>query len=321
MEKEDLVLDATQIQPHSLKHQMIFERFDSLKDGEYFILHNDHDPLPLYYQFQAIHGDTFDWEYLIQGPIDWEVQITRRLKPQTEPTVGEMVADDFRKAEIFRKHNIDFCCNGKDSLAVACKVSNANYQDVLKELEDLNNNQEQKQNNYNNWELDFLSDYIINNHHNYVRNSIPMLREFSTKVARVHGENHPEVMDIADHFDALANEMMEHMALEEKYLFPYVKKLVNARNNNEKLPKPGFGSIESPIQGHLQEHDQAGNHMKAIHKLTNGYQFPEDACNTYRTLYAKLEEFEKDLYQHIHLENNILFDKAIALEKKVVAEN
>ncbi|MCO5269560.1 MAG: iron-sulfur cluster repair di-iron protein [Brumimicrobium sp.] len=318
METQDVLLDATAIQPHALKHEIIFSRFDSLKDGEYFILHNDHDPIPLYHHFKAIHGETFDWEYLEKGPLIWEVQITRHLPAQTEPTVGDMVADDYRRAEVFRKYGIDFCCNGNVSLQAVCDKQNLNYETVKQDLDALDSNSDQRQNTFNNWELDFLSDYIIHNHHTYVRNSIPMLNEFTQKVANVHGAHHPEVVEIAEHWAKLAQELTDHMAAEEKYLFPYVKKLVHARNNNEKLPVPGFGSIDKPIQHHLEEHDSAGQHMKRINELSNGFKIPEDACNTYSTMYKKLDEFEKDLFQHIHLENNILFHKAIEMEKQVV---
>src|SRR5690554_6754717 len=123
MEKYDILLDATKIQPHARKHEVIFSRFDSLKDGEYFVLHNDHDPVPLNYQFRAIHGDTYDWEYLKQGPSVWEVKITRRLSEGVEPTVGDLVAEDYRRADIFRKHGIDFYSSNIKSLADSCAAA------------------------------------------------------------------------------------------------------------------------------------------------------------------------------------------------------
>lgn len=318
MDKQDVLLDATKIPMHS-KHQTIFSRFDSLKDGEFFILHNDHDPVPLYHHLRANHGETFDWEYLERGPMVWEVQITRRLTEAAEPTVGDLVVEDYRKAEVFQKYGISFCCSGKDSLKEACEAKGIDYEVILKELKALDEDKGEKQNNFNSWELDFLSDYIIHNHHSYVKSSIPMLYEFVNKVARVHGGRHPELIEIGRNFITLAEELIDHMDKEEKYFFPYVKKLVEAKKNGEKLPKPGFGTLETPISAHLKEHDSASDLMKDIRGLSDGFTAPASACNTYRTMYAKLNEFDLDLQQHIHLENNILFEKAIALEQEVVA--
>lgn len=167
-------------------------------------------------------------------------------------------------------------------------------------------------------ELDQLNEHIINTHHVYVRKAMPEISALSEKVAKVHGSEHTETIEIAKVFAELAPALEEHMAGEEKYLFPYIDKLLNAKRNGEKLPKPGFGSIDKPLQHHYEDHNNAWNSMMKINELSKGYQLPEDACGTYTALYQHLQEFENDLKQHIHVENEILFGRAIELEKEVV---
>ncbi|RMH76286.1 MAG: iron-sulfur cluster repair di-iron protein, partial [Calditrichaeota bacterium] len=153
----------------------------------------------------------------------------------------------------------------------------------------------------------------------YVRESIPLLREYTAKVARVHGDAHPEMVEIARCFEELAQEMEQHMMKEEQVLFPYIKQMVVAEKQGRLLPPPPFGTVQNPIRMMEMEHDRAGELMKQIRKLSRDFSPPEDACNTYRVTYHKLEEFEADLHQHVHLENNILFPGAIALEEKLQA--
>ena len=236
------------------------------------------------------------------------------------PSIGEMVAEDYRKAEVFKKFGIDFCCGGKDSLDKTCNNMGIDLTEVKNALKQLDEQQHrQPSQDYNNWELDFLIDYIINTHHKYVSEALPLLDEFSTKVASVHGDAHPEVIEIASYYQAVANELRMHMHKEEVILFPYIKQLTIAKRNNETLQPSPFGSIKNPINMMEAEHESAGGAMAAINELSNGYNPPEEACNTYRVLYAKLQEFENDLHQHIHLENNILFPKAINLEVELLS--
>jgi len=311
-------LDVTKLEPR-LKHPTIFEKFAEVEQGDYFVIHNDHDPKPLYYQMLAELGEVFTWEYLLSGPEIWEVKITRVTKEEKVATMGEMVAEDFRKAEVFRKYGLDFCCGGKITVQKACEKKGIDYKAVERDLEMLNKNTGSRNENFNEWELDFLCDFIVNNHHKYVNDSLPMLLEYSAKVARVHGEAHPETIDIAHFFKNVAEELMSHMPKEENVLFPYIKQLVTAKKSGTKVQRPAFGSIVNPINTMEAEHLAAGDDLEKVHELSDNYQPPASACNTYRVLYAKLAEFEKDLHQHIHLENNILFKKAIELEKEVMA--
>jgi len=239
---------------------------------------------------------------------------------ETNPTIGEMVAGDYRKAEVFKKFGIDFCCGGKDPLDKTCSKKGIDLAEIKQALKELDKQQmQQPSQDYNNWELDFLSDYIINTHHKYVTEALPLLDEYSIKVARVHGEAHPEVVEIASLCKAIANELRMHMHKEEAILFPYIRQMAMAKRNNESLHPSPFGTVKNPISMMEMEHDSAGGNMHAINELSNGYNPPEEACITYRVLYAKLQEFENDLHQHIHLENNILFPKAANLEADLLS--
>lgn len=318
MEEQDIVLDASQIQPHALKHQTIFSKFDSLKDKECFILKNDHDPLPLFFRLQSMYGKTFGWEYVEKGPAFWQVRITRHLSEKPEATVADLVAEDFRRAEVLRKHGIDFYSSNRKPLKASCEEVKVDYVTVAKEIKAVDESRNRYPDNFNVWGLDFLSDYIVHNHHANVRASLPLLLKFSDKVAELHGESNPETLDIALILTKLSEDLLKHLDTEEKYLFPYVKKMLAAKQDGEKLPKPGFGSLEGPIKNHFDDHDSAIELMNDIRKLSNNYTAPEYSCDTFVTLYNELYEFERDLQQHIHLENNILFHKAIALEKEVV---
>ncbi|MCP4460343.1 MAG: iron-sulfur cluster repair di-iron protein [Cytophagales bacterium] len=229
-------------------------------------------------------------------------------------TVGELVAEDYRKADIFKKYGIDFCCGGNRSLKETCEKEGISVDAVSQELAAIDDIIDRPSQNYNNWELDFLVDYIVNTHHIYVHEAIPVLEAYSTKVARVHGSNHPEVIEIANLFQAISEELQMHMHKEEVMLFPAIKKMVKDKNNNQPISSSPFGSISNPINMMEQEHESAGGNLKAISELSNEFTPPEEACATYQVLFAKLQEFENDLHQHIHLENNILFPKAIKLE-------
>ncbi len=310
-------LDVTQIEP-KFKHSTIFQRFDALNGGESFIIHNDHDPKPLYYQMVAERGQTFDWEYILEGPQFWEVKISKLNSGEKALTIGELVAADYRKAEVFSKFGLDFCCGGKKSLKDACNEKGIDEKMVASALAEVENQSKNTQHDFNSWELDFLTDYIINVHHKYVKENVSMLYEYSDKVANRHGSNHSEVIKIAQFYEKIAIELKSHMEKEEKMLFPYIKQLVATKKENGKIASSAFGNIENPINMMLSEHEMVGEYMAEIHQLSNNFTPPADACSSYQVLYSKLDEFEKDLHQHIHLENNILFPKAIELEKELL---
>ncbi|MFB6305525.1 MAG: iron-sulfur cluster repair di-iron protein [Flavobacteriales bacterium] len=241
-----------------------------------------------------------------------------QTQDKQQENVGDMVANDYRKAEIFRKYGIDFCCGGKKTIDEVCEKKNIDKNTLTDELEELDKDKEEAIEDYNKWPLDKLADHIINKHHTYVNDSLPMLDELSKKVAKVHGEAQPEVKEIAQHYEEVANELRMHMQKEETMLFPFIKDMEKAKRNNESVTPPMFGTVKNPINMMEKEHDSAGGNMEKIRELSSNYTPPEHACNSYKVLYAKLGEFEEDLHQHIHLENNILFPKAIELEEELL---
>lgn len=232
-------------------------------------------------------------------------------------TIGEIVAQDFRKAEVFKRHGIDFCCRGNVSIEEVCSKKNINSEKLIEELIEVENHFKDTTTDYNSWDLSELADYIVNKHHKYVSDSIPIMREFGTKVCKVHGDHNPELIDIYRYFNNVAEELLQHMPKEECMLFPYIKELNNADKTGQAVNKPGFGTIKNPIRMMEMEHILAGTDMDKAKALSNNFTPPSHACATYRVFFSKLEEFEKDLHEHIHLENNILFKRAIDLEEKL----
>lgn len=171
---------------------------------------------------------------------------------------------------------------------------------------------------FHNWEVDKLSDYIVDTHHVYVRKASAEILEIGKEVSGEFGNAHPELKEIMSSFEELSKAMEDHMTGEEKYLFPYVKKLLVAKQEGNKVPKPGFGSLEGPIKNHYKDHDEADKLMQKINALSSGFALSSDATEEYREFYRLLKEFEVDLAAHIHLENEVLFEKCIQLEKEVV---
>ncbi|MFY0652515.1 MAG: iron-sulfur cluster repair di-iron protein [Cyclobacteriaceae bacterium] len=231
-----------------------------------------------------------------------------------EKTVGEVVADNFKAADVFKKHSIDFCCGGNKALSAACEENGTKLDDLLSDLEKYEEDGREGQ-NFNQWKLDFLIDYILNEHHTYVIENLPYILEYAQKVAEVHGENHPETIRINQLVQAVAQDLQVHMKKEEQILFPYVRTLLAAQAQNTPLSKISFGTVGNPIRMMEMEHENAGDIFKEIAEISGNYTLPQDSCSTYQVLYKKLKEFQEDLHQHIHLENNILFPKAKELEQ------
>lgn len=308
------VIDVTKIEP-CLKHPTIFESFDTLAEGDAVLIHNDHDPKPLYYQLIAERGNTFSWSYVASGPVIWEVEIRKNVAGKNVETLGEIAAKDLRKAEVFKKYGLDFCCGGKKTLEEACKEKGLDTVKVKEELEKPADIQSKMpQHDFNSWNLTFLTDYIVNVHHAYVKEHIPVLADLSQKVADHHGKTNPELEGIRDKVDEMLSELKVHLKKEENILFPYIKQLESSKTTGSEAPG-GFGSILQPISVMENDHDIVGNLADEIRILSHNYTTPANACNSYSLLYKKLQEFEDDLHMHIHLENNILFPKAVEMEQ------
>lgn len=228
-----------------------------------------------------------------------------------DKTVADIVSENIKTAHIFKKYGIDFCCGGGVSIQKACAKKGVDAKLLLQELAAVDK-VVNRAHDYDNWELGFLIDHIVNIHHKYVTESIPLILQYSNRVAKVHGHHYTEVVKINELFQQVADELTAHMKKEELVLFPYIKGLVAGDTS-----QPPFRTVNNPIRMMESEHEEVGNIFKTIAELSNNYTPPPEACNTFRALYSKLEEFEQDLQLHIHLENNILHPKAIALENNI----
>ncbi|MBR9757222.1 MAG: iron-sulfur cluster repair di-iron protein [Algicola sp.] len=229
--------------------------------------------------------------------------------------IGSFVAEDYRTAAVFSKYGIDFCCKGHRTIEDVCEKKAIDTDQLLEQLQAAMSSQNGESIDYKSWPLDLLAEYIEKKHHRYVEEKVPVLTQFLAKLCKVHGDRHPELFEINELFNASAGELAAHMKKEELILFPFVKKMVKATIDGQPIEAPGFGTVENPIAMMMEEHDNEGERFRKIAALTNNYNPPADACNTYRVTFAMLDEFEKDLHLHIHLENNILFPKAAKMEK------
>lgn len=239
-----------------------------------------------------------------------------------QTVVKDLLITNIKAAHVFEKHGIDFCCKGNRPLKEACDEKNVSVETILSELNNLDNTKDRTdENRYESWDLKFLSDYIVNNHHSYVRNAIPQLLPHLEKVAFKHGNKYPQLKDVESLFNSVAEELFSHMHKEEKILFHVIRYLEDCKKFNERPKMSGFKTVKHPIDAMEAEHSNAGSAMEKIRKLTGGFTPPEDACNTFKLTYKELEDFEKDLHIHVHLENNILFPKAIELEQELIKNN
>jgi regulator of cell morphogenesis and NO signaling len=234
----------------------------------------------------------------------------------TEKTVRELALENPASTRVFERLGIDYCCGGNKSLDEACRSANLNIDQVLDSLEKAEQADLERQNDQD-WQAEPLAaliGHIKNTHHKYTREEIARLGPLFAKVSSVHGKNHPELVEMHRVFEGLAQELSGHMMKEEMILFPFIARMEAARIGQEAMPPAPFGSVQNPVAMMEHEHDSAGNALRAMREASCGYTAPGDACISYQTLYKALAEFEADLHQHIHLENNILFPRAIAME-------
>ena len=226
-------------------------------------------------------------------------------------TVGEVVAMDFRAAGVFEQFGIDFCCGGRRSIAEACRVAAADPGAVERALLGLPPRAEHDDDDVTRWPVDRLIDHILAVHHAYIRSALPAIARHLAKLVDVHGARHPELSRVAAAFDEMGRDLLQHMMKEERVLFPYIRELASAPGASRASP---FGTVENPIRMMEREHREAGDEMRLIRELTGGFTVPADGCATYRVCFEELAAFERDLHRHVHLENNVLFPKAVALE-------
>ena len=230
--------------------------------------------------------------------------------------VGEIVRLNFKTAQLFEEYGIDFCCGGDRALSDACKDSKADIDKLITDLEAQITVNDSESRYIEQLELGQLCDYIISRHHGYVSDTVPFLLLKLQKLCDVHGPAHPELFDIKNLFETMAGNLAIHMKKEELSLFPLIHEIeVQQKKGGGK--KVEGGKLQKTIAELEGEHEAEGERLGTIAKLSNNYTVPPDGCNTFVVTFRTLEEFEQDLHKHIHLENNVLFKKAIRLEQEL----
>jgi regulator of cell morphogenesis and NO signaling len=235
----------------------------------------------------------------------------------TTQTVREIALENPASIRVFEAFGIDYCCGGRKPLAEACAAKNIALDTVITALENGSASSAPLSEDWNAQSLGALAAHIVNAHHAYVRRELPRLAELAGKVVNRHGDTKPELPQIQAKVAQISEELTEHLAKEEVVLFPYITKLERAKDEGTAKPHGCFGTVASPIAMMTQEHEAAGALLVEIRQLSGDYTPPVGACPTFHAFYNGLHEFEQDLHQHIHLENNILFPRAMAMEEAV----
>ena len=283
-------LDVTQLEPR-MKHPTVFKYFDALSAGEAFVIENDHDPKPLYYELLAERGNIFTWEYLEQGPEWFKVKIAKNRDEKT-PQNGSIPEKDLKKAAYLKEKGVTF----------GCSDSGPKFPDNK---------------DYDEWELGMLADYIVATHHQYIKDNAESLNGLAIKVAEHHGENHPELHRVATSTHHFLQDLLNHITNEEEVLFPVIRQLLIKKDNPSEELSYEAGTLDHPIRILLKEHEIAGEDLNFLRRITNNFAPPKNACNSFTYLYEKLREFESDLYLHLRIENDYLFPRALKLDEEI----
>jgi regulator of cell morphogenesis and NO signaling len=241
-----------------------------------------------------------------------------------EPTsfVTDIVTHDYRTADVFRKYNIDFCCGGKWPLDVVCQNRNIETNDVINELKKVvRQSTSNAAIDFDKWDIDFLSDYILNVHHRYLDKALPGLKQQVKKFLDGHRKKFPELVEMEEIIDRFLKEIPPHMKQEEEIFFPYIKQIHHAHKHHESYARLLIRTLRKPLEEvMIKEHEITGRNLDKLRTITNNYTPPENSCITHKVTFSKLKEFDSDLVQHIHLESNILFPKAISMERELLMD-
>jgi regulator of cell morphogenesis and NO signaling len=234
-------------------------------------------------------------------------------------TVSEIVQEDYRAADVFKKHGINYCCSGRIALLEACSARNIEYSTVIEDLRQATKVlQISNALRFSEWRIDFLVDYIINVHHAYVDVAMPEIETSLELFMDGHRKKHPELEKVLDLFKELAALMDTHKRHEEEIIFPYIKQIDNTHRRKETYGNLFVRTLRKPLSNIAKEHDMISSILKEIQVATNNYTFPPNACTNHRVIFQRLREFHDDMMQHKHLENNILFPRAIDIEKELL---
>jgi regulator of cell morphogenesis and NO signaling len=235
----------------------------------------------------------------------------------SETSVKEVALHLPESTRIFEQLKIDYCCGGNQPLAEACASAGLDVVTVMEMLDEVAQSGPQDGSVWDgqNASLTELIEHILNTHHVFTKSEMTRLEALTRKVIEAHGRNHPELLDLGELFQRLCMDLTPHMFKEEQVLFPYILAMSRASDKNGPGPFAPFGTVNNPVRMMMKEHDTVGEILRELRAVTSDYNVPPDACISYQTLYQALENFERDLHQHIHLENNLLFPKALDLEK------
>lgn len=228
--------------------------------------------------------------------------------------VRDVAINSPQATRVLEKLKIDYCCGGDRQLGEACATAGVELKTLEQMLADTDSVVTDARPDFQNISLAELITYILDTHHVFTKNEMVRLEALTAKVVSAHGENHSELLTVKSLLRQLCDDLTQHMFKEEQILFPFVIELEQSVLQSRPMPFAPFGTVNNPIRMMMMEHDTAGELLRELRKLTSDYAVPADACISYQTLYQALEGFEQDLHQHIHLENNILFPKAIAME-------
>ena len=236
--------------------------------------------------------------------------------------VTDIVTHDYRTAEVFRKYDIDYCCGGKWPLDIACENRNLNTDDIIAELRKIvRQSASNAALDFDDWDVDFLADYILNVHHRYLRKALPEVKDQVNKFLDGHRKKFPELEEIDTIMNRFMKEIPPHMKLEEEMFFPYIKQIFHAHKHRESYARLLIRTLRKPLEEvMLKEHETTGVSLHRLRTITNNYTPPANTCLTHKITFAKLKELDTDLVQHIHLESNILFPKAIEMERELLQD-
>lgn len=337
---EEFILNGIELDP-AVKFQTIMNTFNQLQAGEAFILHNDHDPKPLFYQLSSTQGDTFTWEYLKQGPDVFDIRIGKKMISENEPaniptheneifedhiefpedspeTVRTIVAKDFRKIKVFQKYRMDYGWKADISIADICNRHAIDEAQLRAELGAVENDFSESIPSYDyyHWDMSFLADFILRTHHQYVKNNAERIALLAEEVGKTHGGDSEILDEICKSVRPMLEDFMVHMSKEEDVLFPAIKQMLRLLQKGEKSKGPG-GAIKNAVIKMEEEHDETKEFLDAFREATEDYKVQGDTAESIKSLYRELQLFEQDTYMHVHLENNILFPKLILLEAMI----
>lgn len=238
----------------------------------------------------------------------------------SDKTISEIVREDYRTADVFKKYGINYCCGGNTTLEEVCKLQNINTSVIQRELESMTKNVIIPSSiRFDEWEMDFLVDYIINVHHAYLKQTLPLLQTNLQSFVANHRKKYPFLDNVVEVYEELASLLQEHLEEEEIKVFPYIKQIYSTHRRKETYGRLFVKTLSKPLTQVLaSDHKHIAALLLQLREVANGYRFAADACTNHQVVFQKLKELDADITQHEHLENNILYPKAINLERELL---